>query len=76
MADYVDALASSASRFPDPPPQPGLTSDPGDDDLVALARAAQAGVLVSGDDHLVGLANPRPPVMTPRAFVDALSPFT
>ncbi len=52
---------------------PGLTPDPKDDYLVALARSAAAHFLVSGDPHLTELVNPRPPVLTPRAFLDIVS---
>jgi predicted nucleic acid-binding protein len=39
---------------------------------VTLARTAQADVIVSGDRHLLGQPDLRPPVLTPRAFVDRL----
>ena len=70
---YVETLRREAAPSPDPPPQPGLTPDPKDDYLVALARATGVDYLVSGDPHLTGLANPRPPVLTPRAFLDLLT---
>ncbi|HEY4096661.1 MAG TPA: putative toxin-antitoxin system toxin component, PIN family [Baekduia sp.] len=66
----VAALEEAATLVPDPPAQPGLTADPGDDYLVALARAAGADCIVSGDAHLTDLVDPRPPVLTPRAFLD------
>jgi putative PIN family toxin of toxin-antitoxin system len=50
----------------------GLTADPGDDYLVALARSAEADVLVSGDPHITGLRRPEPPVLTPRQLVEVL----
>jgi predicted nucleic acid-binding protein len=49
-----------------------VTPDRGHDYLVALARAARADVLVSGDAHLTGLPDPDPPVLTPRGFLDRL----
>ena len=58
----------------DPPALPGVSPDPGDDYLVALARACAADVLVSGDHHLVDLPDPRPPGVTPRMFVDEFRP--
>jgi uncharacterized protein len=70
---FIEILRREAAIVPDPTPQPGLTPDPGDDYLVALARAAGADYLVSGDTHLTGLADPRPPVLTPRAFLDLLA---
>ena len=67
-----EAILRQAIIVDDPPAQPGLTPDPGDDYLVALARASRADVLVSGDRHLLELSDPVPPVLTPRAFVDDL----
>jgi uncharacterized protein len=54
----------------DPPADPGLTPDPGDDYLVALARAAGARCIVSGDAHLRQLADAVPPVISPREFIE------
>lgn len=58
---------------PDPETHARFTPDPKDDYLVALARAAGADVLVSGDRHLTELEDPRPPVLTPREFLDRLN---
>jgi len=69
---YIDSLRRQALQADDPPTERGHTPDPGDDYLVALARAADAHVLVSGDAHLTGLEDARPPVLTPRAFVERL----
>lgn len=70
---YVAGIASAAEAFDDPPEQEmPLTPDPADDYLVALARAARADVLVSGDGHLTGLENADPPVLTPRELVERL----
>jgi putative PIN family toxin of toxin-antitoxin system len=66
----LDALTEDGLLFPDPPPQPGLTPDPGDDYLVTLARAANADCIVSGDKHLTQLIDPQPPVLTPQTFLD------
>jgi putative PIN family toxin of toxin-antitoxin system len=70
---YVDALAAEAILVVDPANVPALTDDPGDDYLVALARAASADVLVSGDAHLTELVEPPVPVETPRDFVARLA---
>lgn len=69
---YVAGIRRAALVLDDPPTEPGLTPDPGDDYLVALARAAGADLIVSGDAHLTELADATPPVLTPRAFVDML----
>lgn len=68
------ALLRQSVVLEDPPALHGVTPDPGDDYLVALARAAAADALVSGDRHLTELENPHPPVLTPRRFVDEVLP--
>jgi putative PIN family toxin of toxin-antitoxin system len=70
---YVALLQRLSSAEPDPEVTAGLTSDPGDDYLVALARAAGAHFLISGDPHLTELKQARPPVLTPRAFLRRLA---
>jgi putative PIN family toxin of toxin-antitoxin system len=69
---FVAIIRDLASASPDPPAQPGLTADPHDDYLVALALAARAGVIVSGDRHLLELVASEPSVLTPRNFVARL----
>lgn len=70
---YTELLRRGGVRLEDPPPELGLTADPGDDYLVALARAAKADALVSGDRHLLALAEvAHPPVPTPRQFLERL----
>jgi len=71
---YVDLVRQLATIVPDPPPIAGLTPDPGDDYLVALARAGVVQTLVSGNQHLCDLVNPVPPVFTPRQYLDRLGP--
>jgi len=82
LARYLDsgeaseplaAIRLQADLLDDPPAEPGLTPDPGDDYLISPARAAAADFLVSGDKHLTTLADPRPPVLTPREFEDLLA---
>ncbi len=69
---YLELLARNGVFVGDPPLSARLTPDPGDDYLVALARAAGTRYLVSGDRHLTGLRAPEPPVLTPREFLAAL----
>lgn len=69
---YVYLLRTHATSVDDPPPQGGHTSDPDDDYLVDLARAAGVDVLVSGDSDLLDMENPRPPVRTPRGLIEIL----
>lgn len=71
-AIYVDLLRRGGVPLDDPPPEIGLTPDPGDDYLVALAPAAGALALVSGDRHLLDLESPSPPVLSPRQFLARL----
>jgi putative PIN family toxin of toxin-antitoxin system len=69
---FIDGLVDDALIIDDPPAQPGVSPDPDDDYLIALARAANADYLVSGDHHLLELDAPDPPVLTPREFLDLL----
>lgn len=69
---FVELLRLTASMKPDPRPEPGLTPDPGDDYLVALAREAGADCIVSGDSHLTELPDATPPVLRPRELVTLL----
>jgi putative PIN family toxin of toxin-antitoxin system len=75
-AVQIEALLSALSEegvwTADPEAQPVATPDPGDDCLVALARAGDAECIVSGDAHLTPLSDPRPPVPTPREFLTSL----
>lgn len=69
---YVGRFGRLASVATDPEVVPRITPDPKDDYLVALARCARADFLVSGDPHLTRLEVPRPPVLSPRAFLELL----
>jgi uncharacterized protein len=65
-------LAESATSAGDPKASPAITSaDPGDDYLIALAESRRA-ILVSGDKHLLDLAD-EIPVFPPALFLDLLS---
>ncbi|MGO9752226.1 MAG: putative toxin-antitoxin system toxin component, PIN family [Solirubrobacteraceae bacterium] len=70
--EFIDGLTSDAVIVADPPQLPSVSWDPDDDYLVALARAAGADYLVSGDGDLLDLTDPDPPVLTPRQFLDLL----
>lgn len=65
-------LRERALVVPDPPVQRGLTPDPGDDYLPALAAAAGASFLVSADRHLTDVPGLRPPVVGPDQLLDRL----
>lgn len=69
---FVDWLGTAAIMATDPVDAPPIRSpDPGDDYLIALAQAEQA-VLVSGDQHLLGLAE-QLPIFSPTGFLDLLA---
>ena len=70
-AELVGLLRHGAILAPDPPNPPRRSPDPGDDYLLALAEAERA-VLVSGDQHLLPLAE-QFPIQTARAFLDQLA---
>jgi len=67
---FVAILRSGAVLAADPAEPPRLSADPGDDYLIALARQQRA-VLVSGDQHLLKLADEMP-VETARGFLNKL----
>jgi uncharacterized protein len=69
-AGFVDLLRRSARIGTDRDEPPRRSTDPGDDYLLALAEDERA-LLVSGDRHLVELAD-RFPIRTPRAFLEEL----
>lgn len=71
--DYAALLRRLSSGQADPEVVVGVTSDPGDDYLVALTIGAGAHFLVSGDPHLTELKQPRVPVLTPRAFLKRIA---
>jgi uncharacterized protein len=70
---YIAALAGDAVQIDDSPDPPSVNLDAGDDYLFALARAARADVIVSGDSHLTQLSDRVPPVVTPRQFAEQLT---
>ena len=70
---FLTELDSLVELVPDAPrPWAAVSRDPDDDYLVALARAAGADALVSGDHDLTSLVGLVPPVMTPAAFLAML----
>ncbi len=69
---FVELIRVEGALIEDPEPSGvGVTDDPGDEYLVALARAARTDVLVSGDPDLLKL-RARIPVRSPREFLDSL----
>jgi len=69
---YVGLFRNFGLFVHDPAHVERSTPDPGDDYLVALVRAGEADVLVSGDPHLTRLRRFQTLVVTPRAFLTRL----
>lgn len=69
---YVDRIDRESDAWPDPQDVPPVTGDPKDDYLVALYRACDANVLVSGDDGLTSLDEPDVTVLAPAEFLNQL----
>jgi uncharacterized protein len=69
---YVDSLAVEGIAFDDPGNPPRVTRDPDHDYLLALAVAAGADFLVSGDKDITSVPDAPCAILTPRAFLDRL----
>jgi putative PIN family toxin of toxin-antitoxin system len=70
---FVADLAGVTALTADPSsPHPAVSRDPDDDYLVALAHAADAETIVTGDADLLSLEEPGLSVMTPRDLVERL----
>jgi putative PIN family toxin of toxin-antitoxin system len=70
-AELVALLRGGAVLALDPPNAARRSADPGDDYLLALAEAERA-LLVTGDQHLLALAD-QLPIQTARAFLERLA---
>lgn len=66
--DFVTWLERVAVIVPDPNDVAAVSPDPDDDYLIALARIGRAQVIVSGDAHLLGLADVDPKTIPPAEF--------
>jgi putative PIN family toxin of toxin-antitoxin system len=67
----LDSLLGSAEMHDDPPPQVAALRDPADEYLVALAVAANADLIVSGDRDLLDATVPLV-VVSPRQLLERL----
>jgi uncharacterized protein len=67
-AELIEWLTRNATLAEDPVDAPARSADPGDDYLLALA-AAERTMLVSGDKHLLSLAE-RLPILSPARFLE------
>ncbi len=68
----VALLRGQTELRADPIVEPGLTRDPKDDFIVALARSTRATCIVSGDRDLLDATNSQPRVLSPAQFLEAL----
>ncbi len=75
-APFVETLRLAGIVDDDPVEIEALSRDPGDDYLIALARAAGAVVLVSGDADLTTLNLQDLPIIDPRQFLSTLERLT
>lgn len=66
--EFVDAIATLVDLVDDPVQIRFETRDQDDDYLVALARAHDVDVIVSGDNDLLEWEAQDPPVLTPAEF--------
>ena len=69
-AEFVSLLRSTAVHASDPSTPPRRSLDPRDDFLLALAEGEEA-MVVSGDQHLLELAD-RFPIRSARDFLEML----
>ncbi|MCY7303090.1 MAG: putative toxin-antitoxin system toxin component, PIN family [Thermoleophilia bacterium] len=69
--DLLAVIRSDATLVDDGPPARHVPNDPDDDYLVALALAAGAPVIVTGDTALLALELDRLRILTPRGFLSA-----
>ena len=70
--EFVEIIRRGAISVENPVIIEGVTRDPGDDYLVALAQSADVDYLVAGDKDLTSLAPVSPPVLSPAALLDIL----
>ena len=52
-----------------PPGKPFVIVDPSDDKFIWCALAGRADAIISGDEHLLNLANSPIPILTPSQFL-------
>lgn len=71
-AAFVSAVSRLAEIHDDPPRPAPITRDPDDDYLFALATAAGAEAIVTGDVDLTALDDPPVPVLTPAELLARL----
>jgi uncharacterized protein len=65
---FVDTIGTLIDLVDDPTEIHTKTRDPNDDYLIALARANEVELIVSGDKDLLEWETQQPPVVTPAQF--------
>lgn len=65
---FVDTIETLVDLVDDPTEIQAKTHDPNDDYLIALARANDVELIISGDNDLLDWKLQRPPVVTPAQF--------
>jgi len=70
---FVTLLRAQAELRADPEHVARVAADPGDDYIIALAKATRADLIVSGAAHLTGLISPDAVVLSPAALVERLT---
>jgi putative PIN family toxin of toxin-antitoxin system len=70
---FVSEVTDLADAHEDPETTPGVTRDPKDDYLVALAKVTGTEAIVSGDTDLTDQEDLDPPVLTPSAVLERLA---
>lgn len=65
---YLSTLRHMVVMMPDPTGFPSTTRDAKDDYLIALAQAAAADFIVTGDQDILTWALQNPPTITPSQF--------
>ena len=74
VLEFVEDVTSLAILVPGELSLAVVTEDPSDDRYLECAVEGEAGYVVSGDRHLVGLAQYEGvEILSPRAFLDVLS---
>lgn len=69
---YAAAVRENAEIVDDPQRVEPISRDPDDDYLIALFRAANADVLVTGDEDLTSVSVTGLEILTPRQLLDRL----
>jgi predicted nucleic acid-binding protein len=67
--NVIERLSTEGDLVDDPQLQVGVTADPGDDYLIALARQSRADCLVSGDSDLLEAGVDDVEILMPAQFL-------